>query len=154
SPPPRTANPRCASLLQENRWHCQQIDVRRRSVVPKLNQIIAIAAGKKTQAHKAITEAHQVLQKTALLDGISRTSKPRDDEGEQLPPEKKNVQLRVHDAVRGVTAALTELFDVVATQDHANTVARANVVVDGVPLLKGVPVTTLLFLEKQVVDLH
>ena len=52
-----------------------------------------------------------------------------------------------------VTAALTELFDVVATQDHANTVARANVVVDGVPLLKGVPVTTLLFLEKQLVDL-
>ncbi|MCI0461996.1 MAG: hypothetical protein L0Z62_34020 [Gemmataceae bacterium] len=122
--------------------------------MPKLNQIIAITAGKKTQAHKAITEAHQSLQKVALLEGISRTYKPRDDEGEQLPPEKKLVQLRVKDAIKSVTAALTELFDVVATQDHANSQAKGNVVVDGVTLLKGVPVTTLLFLEKQLVDLH
>jgi hypothetical protein len=122
--------------------------------VPRLNQIIAVTAGKKTQAHKALTDAYQALQKPALLEGISRTYKPRDDEGEPLPPEKKLVQLRVKDAVRGVSAALTELFDVVATQDHANCQAKANVVVDGVPLLKGVPVTTLLFLEKQLVDLH
>ncbi len=122
--------------------------------MPKLNQIIAVTAGKKTQAHKAITEAYQNLQKVALLEGISRTYKPRDDEGEQLPAEKKLVQLRVKDAIKGVTAALTDLFDVVATQDHANSQAKGNVVVDGVTLLKGVPVTTLLFLEKQLVDLH
>jgi hypothetical protein len=53
-----------------------------------------------------------------------------------------------------VAATLTELFDVVATQDAANCLAKANVVVDGTPLLKNVPVTTLLFLEKQLVDLH
>ena len=34
------------------------------------------------------------LQKTGLLEGISRTYKPKDDEGEQLPPEKKLVQLK------------------------------------------------------------
>ena len=122
--------------------------------MPKLNQIIAITAGKKSQAHKAITEAYQGLQKTGQLEGISRTYKPRDDEGEQLPPEKKLVQLKVADAVRGVLSALTELFDVVATQDHANTLAKANVTVDGAAVLKNVPVTTLLFLEKQLVDIH
>src|SRR5262245_1517286 len=122
--------------------------------MPKLNQIIAVTAGKKAQAHKAITDAYQTLQKGALLEGISRTYKPKDDEGEQLPPEKKLVQLRVKEAIRGVTAALTDLFDVVATQVHANTQAKANVAVDGVVLLKGVPVTTLLFLEKQLTDLH
>jgi hypothetical protein len=120
----------------------------------KLNQIIAITAGKKSQAHKAITEAYQGLQKTGQLEGISRNYKPKDDEGEQLPPEKKLVQVKVTDAIRGVVAALTELFDIVATQDHANCLARANVVVDNVPVLKDVPVTTLLFLEKQLVDLH
>ncbi|HYT89934.1 MAG TPA: hypothetical protein VEL76_14605 [Gemmataceae bacterium] len=122
--------------------------------MPKLNQIIALTAGKKGHAHKIITEAYQALQKTGQLEGISRTYKPRDDEGEQLPPEKKLVQLKVPDAIRTVTAALTELFDVVATQDAANCVAKANVVVDGNALLKNVPVTTLLFLEKQLVDLH
>ncbi len=122
--------------------------------MPKLNQIIAICAGKKAQAHKAITEAYQNLQKTGQLEGISRTYKPKDDEGEQLPPEKKQVQLKTRDAIRGVVAALTELFDIVATQDQANCLARADVTVDGVAVLKDVPVTTLLFLEKQLVDMH
>jgi hypothetical protein len=120
----------------------------------KLNQIIAITAGKKSQTQKTITEAHQNLQKTTLLEGISRTYKPKDDEGEQLPPEKKQVQFKVADAIRTVVAALTDLFDVVATQDRANCQAKANIVVDGTTVLKDVSVTTLLFLEKQLVDIH
>ena len=122
--------------------------------MPKLNQIIAISAGKKSQAHKTITDAYQNLQKSGLLDGISRTYKPKDDEGEQFPAEKKLVQQKIRDVTSSVVAALTELFDVVATQDHANCLAKADVVVDGVTVLKDVPVTTLLFLEKQLVDIH
>jgi hypothetical protein len=49
---------------------------------------------------------------------------------------------------------LTRLFDVTATKDWANGQARADVVVDGNVLLSDVPVTYLLFLEKQLVDLH
>jgi hypothetical protein len=120
----------------------------------KLNQIIALSTGKKSQAHKTITDAYQNLQKAGQLEGISRSYKPKDDEGEQLPPEKKLVQLKVSDAVVSVIAALTDLFDVVATQDQANCMAKANVTVDNVAVLKDVPVTTLLFLEKQLVDLH
>ena len=30
---------------------------------PKLNQVIAVVAGKKSHAHKAVTEAQQALQK-------------------------------------------------------------------------------------------
>ena len=122
--------------------------------MPKLNQIIAITAGKKAQAHKTITEAYQTLQKAALLEGVSRHYKPRDDEGEQLPPEKKLVQAKVYQSVEAVKGVLGELFDVVATQDHANCQAKADVVVDGTTLAKGVPVTHLLFLEKQLVDIH
>jgi hypothetical protein len=122
--------------------------------MPRLNQIIAITAGKKAQAHKTLTEAYQTLQKAALLEGVSRTYRPRDEEGEQLPPEKKTVQVKVYQAVRGVADGLAELFDVVATQDYANCQARSDVVVDGTTLAKGVPVTHLLFLEKQLVDIH
>src|ERR1700744_3383885 len=107
--------------------------------MPKLNQIIALAAGKKTQAHKALTEAYQNLQKSTLLEGISRVYKPKDDDGEHLPPEKKAVQFKVTDAVRSAVAGLTQLFDIVATQDAANCKAKANVVVDGTPLLRDVP---------------
>jgi hypothetical protein len=42
----------------------------------------------------------------------------------------------------------------VATKDWANCKAKADVVVDGKTLLSSVPATYLLFLEKQLVDLH
>ena len=121
--------------------------------MPKLNQIIAIANGKKSHASSELTKLYHLLQKPALLDGISRTYQPKDEEGERLPPEKKNPQLSVSSAIQTATAALTELFDVVATQDYANTAAKADLVVDGKTILGGVPVTHLLFLEKQLVDL-
>ena len=122
--------------------------------MPKLNQIIAIEKGVKTGAFQALTEAHQQVQKTALLSGISRTYRPKDDEGEQLPPESTRVQVRAEDVIRAVTASLVELFDATATKDWANTHARADIVVDGRVILNAVPATYLLFLEKQLVDLH
>jgi hypothetical protein len=119
----------------------------------KLNQIIAVTAGKKSRSQKAITEVYHQLQKPALLDGIARTYRPKDEDGEKLPAERKQVQLKVKDAVSRVKGELADLFDVVATQDYANCVAKADVKVDGVVLLEKVPVTYLLFLEKQLVDL-
>jgi hypothetical protein len=120
----------------------------------KLNQIIAVTAGKKTRAKDAITKAYQMLQKKDLLDGITRTYKPKDEEGDRLPSEEKHVQLRVNDALKEVGQELCDLFDVVFTQDVANTVAKADIVVDGKTVAKQVPVTYLLFLEKQLIDLH
>jgi hypothetical protein len=120
----------------------------------RLNQIIAVEKGVKSRAHQEITEAHQSLQKAALLAGISRTYRPKDEDGEQLPPESTRVQLKAEEALRKTADALTELFDVTATKDYTNCKARADVVVDGQVLLPQVPVTYLLFLEKQLTDLH
>lgn len=122
--------------------------------MPRLNQIIAVSSGKKSRAQKEITEIHHKLQKAAMLEGISRNYRPKDEDGEKLPPEKKLVQMRVEDALADAQETLTELFDVVATQDYANCSAKADVVVNGATILKQVPVTYLLFLEKQMVDMH
>jgi hypothetical protein len=120
----------------------------------RLNQIIAIEKGTKTRCQKELTEAHHTLQKPALLAGLSRTYRPRDEEGEQLPPEATRVQVKAEELIRKTADILTELFDVTATKDYTNCSARADVVVDGKTLLSQVPVTYLLFLEKQLVDLH
>lgn len=120
----------------------------------KLNQIIAITAGKKSRTQKVITEVHHQLQKTALLDGISRSYKPKDEDGERFPSEIKHVQLKVSDAINKVENELIELFDVVATQDWANCQAKANIVVNNKIVAEKIPVTYLLFLEKQLVDIH
>lgn len=120
----------------------------------KLNQIIAIEKTVKAKAHTELTEAHQQLQKPSLLSGISRTYRPKDEEGEQLPPESTKVQLKADAVIRKTVESLSELFDATATKEWANCEARADVLVDGTALLEKVPVTYLLFLEKQLVDLH
>ena len=74
--------------------------------------------------------------------------------GEQLPPEPTRVQVSAADVLVDVQRTLTRLFDVVLTQDTANAGAKADVVVDGHAILRDVPVTYLLFLEKKLVDLH
>ncbi|MDX3230953.1 hypothetical protein [Streptomyces sp. ME19-01-6] len=120
----------------------------------KLNQIIAVEKGVKSKSQQDLTAAHHGLQKPALLAGISRTYQPKDEEGEQLPPESTRVQVKAEDVLRDTAAILTRLFDVTATKDWSNCAARADVTVEGRTLLRDVPVSYLLFLEKQLTDLN
>lgn len=120
----------------------------------KLNQIIAVEKGVKSGSLRELTDAHHALQKQALLAGISRTYQPKDEDGEVLPPESTRVQVKAEDVLRKTATVLTRLFDVTATKDRANCVAKADIVVDGQTLLSDVPVSYLLFLEKQLTDLH
>jgi hypothetical protein len=119
----------------------------------QLNQIVALEKGVKSRAYADFTAAHQQLQKAPLLSGISRTYKPKDEEGEQLPPESTRVQVRVSDVMKDVERALTRLFDVTLTKDVANSAAKAAIAVDGTTIAVDIPVTYLLFLEKQLADL-
>src|SRR5215472_9467757 len=107
----------------------------------KLSQIIAVEKGVKSGSLRDLTDAHYALQKPALLAGISRTYQPKDEEGEVLPPESTRVQVKTEDVLRRTATVLTRLFDVTATKDWANCVARADVVVDGRTLLSDVPVS-------------
>ena len=108
----------------------------------KLNQIIAVEKGAKTRAFSKITDAYQLLQKPAVLSGISRSYQPVDEDGEKYPPESTKVQVKADELIAEVTSTLTELFDVTATKDWANCAATADVVVDGETILTAVPVTT------------
>lgn len=120
----------------------------------RLNQIIAVEKGVKSKSVQDLAAAQQAVQKAPLLSGISRTYQPKDEEGEQFPAESTRVQVKVDDVLRDVTGSLTRLFDVTATKDWANCDARADVAVDGTTILRDVPVSYLLFLEKQLKELH
>ena len=120
----------------------------------RLNQIIAVEKGIKSRSYGELTDAHQSLQKTALLAGIARNYQPKDEDGETYPPESTRVQLRAEEVLRQTAATLTRLFDVTATKDWANCTAKGDVKVDGQTLIADVPATYLLFLEKQLTDLH
>lgn len=120
----------------------------------RLNQIIAIEKGIKSSSVQELAAAHQAIQKPVLLAGIARTYRPKDEEGEQLPPESTRVQIKAEEIIRQTSEILAKLFDATATKDWTNCRARADVVVDGQILLTQVPVAYLLFLEKQLVDLR
>ena len=119
----------------------------------KLNQIIAVEKGVKSETNRKVTDLHRDVQKPQLLSGLTRTYAPRADDGDAYPGESTEVQLNAEDVLADLAAAMTRLFDVTLTKDTANAAAAADVVVDGDPLLRNVPVTYLLFLEKQLTDL-
>lgn len=120
----------------------------------KLNQIVAVEKGVKSRAEKDLTEAHHALKKPDLLAGIVRQYKPLKEDGEQLPGENKRVQVTVGDVIKRTGEIMVELFDVTATKDFANCSAQADVEVDGTTLVRGAPVTYLLWLEKRLTLIH
>lgn len=118
----------------------------------KLNQIVAVEQGVKSKTDRELTDLHHRVQKAALLSGIARTYQPKDEDGESLPPESTKVQVHAESVLSDVASTLTRLFDVTATKDYGNAVARADVVVDGTTVVSEVPVPYLLFLEKQLTN--
>lgn len=122
--------------------------------MPKLNQIVAIEKGVKSRTTRTITDIHQACQKPALFNGMERTYRSKDDDGDQFPAEQTRVQQVAATLVKQAIKEWRDIFDVVATKDVGNTHAAADVRVNGTTLLTGMPVTFLLFLEKQLVDIR
>ena len=120
----------------------------------KLNQVIAIEKGVKSRVYGELTNLNKMAQKSELFNGFYKQYQKLDEEGENLPPESKQVTIKSGSVMKRASDLLSELFDVTAKKDWANMEARADVVVDGVKLIEGAPVTFLLFLEKQLNDVH
>jgi len=119
----------------------------------KLNQVLAIEKGVKARCNGTVTRLYHLVQKPVLLNGLVKNYQPLDEDGVRYPPESQKVQVRADETLKETRKALTELFNVTAQKDWANCDARADVVVEGELVLTNVPVTYLLFLEKQLTDL-
>lgn len=115
----------------------------------KLNQILAVEKTVKGKREDEFTKLYQNVQKGELTIGLSRTYQPKADDGEKLPAESKKVQVKVEEAITQAISLMKEVFNVTAIKDATNCMAKANVVVDGEVLLKDVPATHLLWMEKK-----
>lgn len=121
-----------------------------------LNQVLAVRDGIKSQTTRVVTDLHRLSQNETLLNGRIKTYRPKDEDGDRYPDDSQPVQLRHTDVLTTLQSELARLFDVQLTIDVGNAHATANIVVPGLddPLLEDVPVTYLLFLEKQLTDLR
>lgn len=120
--------------------------------MPKLNQIIALAAGRKARSTKLLTDTYRGWV-TEAVSGLAKTYTPKDEDGEGLPPERKMPPVNVGDRLKTLKQTLDKFYRVVGAQERANRQAHADVKLDGFELVD-VPVTLLLFLEKQMADLR
>jgi|SRR5882672_5326553 len=120
----------------------------------KLNQIIAIEKGIKSGVYAETSALHNATKKPELFNGFSKTYQANDEAGEKLPPESKRVQFSSTEVLRTVERHVSKLMAVTARKDWTNCVAKGTVTVNGQELIKDVPVTYLLFLEKQLNDVH
>lgn len=119
----------------------------------QLHQILALEKTAKAATEGEVTAAYKDIQKPVLFQGLTRVYKPLDDaDTEYLPPERKMVQMGVDDVIGRAVQAWSRQADLVATKDATNQLARADVLIDGAVLLRQVPVTTLLYLEKKLTD--
>ena len=120
----------------------------------RLNQILAVEKTVKPRVYSQISELHNVVQKPTLFDGFNRTYQPIDSDGEAYPPESQRVQFVAKEVLDSVVKLMSEAFTLAARKDWTNTKASGNIVVDGKILVADVPATYLLYMEKQLTDLH
>lgn len=119
-----------------------------------LHHLTAILKGLKTRVFAEVTALHKDAQKVEPYFGFAKTYRKKDEDSEDYAPENKRVALIATEVLRKLAKLQTEVFDATAAQDWANMQAKASIVVDGQPILKDVPVTYLLFLEKQLIDVR
>lgn len=117
-----------------------------------LNQLIAVRKGVQAQVHGEVTRLRRESQKPQLMSGLSRTYQKINDEDPDLPGEAQRVQLTVEDVLDGVRAQMVRLWDLTATVDVTNCEARGQIVIGDRTV--SLPVSSLLFLEKQLTNLH
>jgi len=120
----------------------------------KLCQIVAVTTGKKSRLEKERDSIYKQIQKAPLFDGLTRIYHPLNEDGETFPPEKKNIQYSVKEGIDAFSEVMTDLLDCTATQDYNNCEAKADIKVEGKIIKDQVPVTHLMFLEKQLIDIQ
>lgn len=120
-----------------------------------LHQILAVEKGTRSSTEGVVTRAYHDAQRGDMFRGLTRVyAALNEDDREIQPSERKTVQRRADDLLRQVADAWTRQSDLVATKDSTNQTTRADVIVGGVTVMTAVPVQTLLYLEKLLVNVR
>ena len=122
----------------------------------KLNQVTAIVKGEKSKMEAVKTKVHHMLLKDVLLKGVSKKYQPFSEDpltGEEPSFETKNVQFTVAKGIKEIVDSWKTGLNLVATQDKGNCAALASIKIGSTVIAEAVPVTHLIYLEKQMIDL-
>lgn len=122
--------------------------------MPTLSEVVAVTKDRKSVGERTLTEAYKTVQRGHEFEGSTKTYSSLDEDGPSFPAENNPVVSTVEDVVERLQDSFVRMLDVTRIQDEGNTLARADVVVNGNVLLEQVPATHLLYLEKTAESLH
>lgn len=122
----------------------------------KLHELLAVQDSLDKQALKTTTELKGTFQnKRHLFEEKLVTFEPLDETQKTVTESQSNIQSTVKKEIDWISEILAKSYDIEYQIDSANTQAKADVVDEaGTTLLKSVPATTLLQLEKQLAFLR
>ncbi len=124
----------------------------------KLHELLAVDVNLKQQADKTRTELMSTFEKkTHLFSEKIVSYKPDEENGQTVVESQLDIQTTVPNELKWIRDFLVNSLDVSYQVAEANTIARADVVLEGgdsMPLLSQLPATSLLELEKRAKELH
>jgi hypothetical protein len=123
----------------------------------KLHEALAVDGNLKWQADKVRTEQANAFEKKRHLYAKKIvTFKSNAEGGQTVTEEQSDLQSTIRTDLTWLKGLLSPSLDVQFQIAKANTLAKSDVILDGqtAPLLKDVPATALLELEKRVTEIH
>lgn len=115
--------------------------------------IVALERSVRLAANKTVTDLYHQVQHTPNFMGQSRRFESTVEEVENEPAETVRPRLRSDDILATLKATLHDAWNLHATRDKTNMAATGTISIDGMTI-EDVPVSTLLSLEKQLVNLR
>lgn len=117
--------------------------------MPVLHEILAVESQLNTNAQAVMNSVGRNLTKESIYAGMVKSHVIFDEEMQHLvqPTEHKEVQSTVDMQLDYLAKELTKAWDVYATKEATNQVAKADIMVDGRIIAADVPSIVLLGLE-------
>ena len=122
----------------------------------KLHELLAVETGFENQANKTRTDLVNTFDKKRHLFEEKRTVFTPLGEGQTVVENQSDIQSTVAKEIAWLQPFLAKALDASYQVAQANTIAKADVVLEdeaGTTLLTGIPATSLLELEKRLVEL-
>lgn len=119
----------------------------------QLHEIIAVEPEVKRISDETAAMFRDAMGRSEFFFGAHRTYKPFNEEDTDIPPdEQTEMATTVPRLVGDLKESLARYWDVVLQKEETNCDARADIIVDGKVLVKNVPVTFLLGLERKLAE--
>lgn len=122
----------------------------------KLHELLAVEGNLENQSNKCRTELASTFDKKRHLFGEKRVTFTANTEGANpVTEEQSDIQSTIASEINWIVGILAKSLDASHHIDVANTLAKADVVTEeGETILRDVPATSLLQLEKRLKEIH